>query len=114
MKQMTPFPLASHASIQGTTIRLCTGTGEGPMPLAAIDAALVAAGVADHNLIRLSSVIPPSDHGQLERDPLDTLDAVRRSRAAQHGSIKTVIESRTRAGKPVCALVAAVYGSEPW
>ena len=35
------------------------GTGEGPTPLAAFDEALLAAGVENYNLIRLSSVIPP-------------------------------------------------------
>jgi len=35
------------------------GTGEGPTPLAAFDKALLAAGVENYNLIRLSSVIPP-------------------------------------------------------
>jgi arginine decarboxylase len=49
----------SHAD-PGMTIRLCSGTGDGPTPLAAFDAALMDAGVADHNLICLSSVIPPS------------------------------------------------------
>jgi arginine decarboxylase len=174
MKQMTPrqLPTASRAAMQGMTIGLCTGTGEGPTPLAAFDAALVDAGVADHNLICLSSVIPPravivhdryrmpaSDYGRrlyvvmsqmrqcepgqaahagigwmqdesdgrglfvelhdgdrsrLERDLLATLDSMRRSRATRYGAIKTVIESRTCSGPPVCALVAAVYGSEPW
>ena len=174
MKQTIPhqLPIASRAAMQGMTITLCTGTGDGPTPLAAFDAALVDAGVADHNLIYLSSVIPPSavivrdryrmptteygrrlyvvmsqmrqdepgqtahagigwmqdesdgrglfvelhggDHGRLERDLSDTLNAMRRSRPTQYGSIKTVIESRTCSGKPVCALVAAVYGAEPW
>jgi arginine decarboxylase len=40
-------------------IHLTTGTGEGPTALAAFDAALIDAGVANHNLIYLSSVIPP-------------------------------------------------------
>ena len=174
MKQMTPrqLQIVARAVMPGMTITLCTGTGEGPTPLAAFDAALVDAGVADHNLICLSSVIPPnavivrdryrmpesdygrrlyvvmsqmrqdepgqaahagigwmqdesdgrglfvelhgSDHSRLERDLFDTLNSMRRSRATQYGSIKTVIESRTCSGKPVCALVAAVYGCEPW
>jgi arginine decarboxylase len=54
------------------------------------------------------------DRTQLERDLFATLDSMRRSRAIQYGPIKTVIESRICSGKPVCALVAAVYGSEPW
>jgi arginine decarboxylase len=36
-----------------------SGVGSGPTRLAAFDAALRGAGVADFNLIRLSSVIPP-------------------------------------------------------
>jgi arginine decarboxylase len=39
-------------------IQVTTGTGEGPTPLAAFDAALLDAGVANYNLICLSSVIP--------------------------------------------------------
>ena len=40
-------------------IRITGGVGSGPTPLGALDAALFAAGVANHNLIHLSSVIPP-------------------------------------------------------
>jgi arginine decarboxylase len=154
------------------TITLCTGTGEGPTALAAFDAALADAGVADHNLIYLSSVIPPSavivrdryrmrpvdygrrlytvmsqmrqcepgreahagiawmqndedgrglfvelhdgDRDRLERDLVATLESMRTVRATRYGPIKSVIESRTCSGQPVCALVAAVYGAEPW
>jgi arginine decarboxylase len=39
-------------------ITITTGTGQGPTSLAAFDAALRAAGVANYNLIYLSSVIP--------------------------------------------------------
>lgn len=40
-------------------IPVVAGVGAGPTELAAFDAALVDAGIADRNLIRLSSVIPP-------------------------------------------------------
>ncbi len=40
-------------------IIISSGTGEGPTPSAAFDAALVEAGVSNYNLLRLSSVIPP-------------------------------------------------------
>lgn len=43
----------------GLRIPVVSGIGTGPTKLAAFDAALVATGVADRNLIRLSSVIPP-------------------------------------------------------
>lgn len=41
-------------------IYLSTGIGEGPTKLAAFDSALNNAGIANYNLIRLSSVIPPN------------------------------------------------------
>lgn len=40
-------------------IHVATGTGVGPTPLSAFDAALIAAGLENYNLIYLSSVIPP-------------------------------------------------------
>ncbi|HEY1644757.1 MAG TPA: pyruvoyl-dependent arginine decarboxylase, partial [Candidatus Saccharimonadales bacterium] len=40
-------------------INITTGTGVGPTELAAFDNALVNAGIANFNLIYLSSVIPP-------------------------------------------------------
>jgi arginine decarboxylase len=43
----------------GLTIKVSRGTGTGSTRLAAFDAALRSAGVADFNLVRLSSVIPP-------------------------------------------------------
>lgn len=39
-------------------ITVTNGVGEGPTPLAAFDAALLEAGLANYNLIYLSSVIP--------------------------------------------------------
>ncbi|MFB6201978.1 MAG: pyruvoyl-dependent arginine decarboxylase [Halorhabdus sp.] len=39
------------------TIRIVTGSGHGPTPTAAYDAALAAAGVHNYNLVTLSSVI---------------------------------------------------------
>lgn len=60
-------------------IRISRGEGDGPTPLAAFDAGLLSAGLANFNLVRLSSVIPgnarvevvgpqeqiPGDHGDL-------------------------------------------------
>lgn len=40
-------------------IQVAAGTGAGPTKLAAFDAALNQAGVANYNLIRLSSIVPP-------------------------------------------------------
>lgn len=40
-------------------IQLSAGVGSGPTKLAAFDSALQAAGIANYNIIRLSSIIPP-------------------------------------------------------
>ena len=53
-------PAASLSSMDALNFHLATGTGEGPTPLAAFDAALMDAGVANYNLLCLSSVIPPN------------------------------------------------------
>lgn len=45
-------------------IQVASGTGKGPTALAAFDAALREAGVANTNLLALSSVIPP--HAKVE------------------------------------------------
>jgi len=57
---------------QPLTIRVSAGTGTGRTTLAAFDAALVAAGVGDFNLVRLSSVVPPGSE-VLEVDGRDQL-----------------------------------------
>jgi arginine decarboxylase len=41
-------------------IHLVSGIGSGPTTLAAFDAALNDAGIANYNILRLSSVIPPA------------------------------------------------------
>lgn len=43
---------------QPLVIRVSSGSGKGRTTMAAFDSALRSAGVADHNLIRLSSIIP--------------------------------------------------------
>ena len=73
------------------TIRVSTGTGTGRTTLAAFDAALVAAGVGDFNLVRLSSVIPPGSR-VLEVDGPDQLpgdhgDALYCVHAEAHASL---------------------------
>ena len=45
-------------SARVSTIRVSAGSGSGRTTMAAFDSALRSAGVADHNLIRLSSIIP--------------------------------------------------------
>lgn len=61
---MTPDVTMQNASATANeatetlAIRVTAGSGTGRTTMAAFDAALRAAGVADHNLIRLSSIIP--------------------------------------------------------
>lgn len=50
---------AANLPHPGLEIPLVAGSGTGPTKLAAFDAALRGIGVANYNLIRLSSVIPP-------------------------------------------------------
>jgi arginine decarboxylase len=153
-------------------IYISTGIGEGPTPLAAFDSALLAAGVANYNLLCLSSVIPPnarivrtprttapdeygrrlyvvlsqmrqhrrgrhahagigwmqdeatgcglfvelhdSDRARLRRALHVTLEAMRTGRDMTYGPVQTEIASAQCFDRPVCALVVAVYSSEPW
>src|SRR5579864_7738658 len=53
-------------------IQIATGTGTGPTKLAAFDAALQAAGAANFNLIRLSSIIPPDSKVQALDGPVNS------------------------------------------
>lgn len=75
---------------------LCAGHSEGYSPLNAFDQALIAAGVGDTNLVRLSSILPP-DCRQVEPFELPP------------GSLVPVayssIESST-VGELICAAVA--------
>lgn len=54
-------------------IKITTGIGTGPTNLAAFDSALNHAGVANYNIIRLSSVIPPKSIVKLTSPPLEKL-----------------------------------------
>ena len=53
-----PSPPHDRAGLTRLVIRVSGGAGTGPTRLAAFDSALHAAGVADYNIVRLSSVIP--------------------------------------------------------
>lgn len=54
-------------------IKLGTGIGSGPTTLSAFDAALNNAGVANYNILRLSSVIPPNTKIEIADKPLTKL-----------------------------------------
>jgi arginine decarboxylase len=53
-------------------IRITSGTGTGPTKLSAFDAALDAAGIANYNLLQLSSVIPANSEIIHGKGPLGT------------------------------------------
>jgi len=53
------MPDVARAKTRTRTIEISVGTGTGPTELAAFDGALRSAGIANFNLIRLSSVVPP-------------------------------------------------------
>lgn len=54
-------------------INVVSGLGTGPTKLAAFDSALNHAGIANYNLIKLSSVIPPASKIKLNSQPLKNL-----------------------------------------
>jgi len=153
-------------------IKITSGVGSGPTPLAAFDAALRDAGIENYNLIPLSSVIPPgaalerarpvrksseyghrlyvvmarheatqigeeawaglgwtqepesgrglfvelhgssrrSVHGAIEA----TLDSMKAARDYDYGKNESEIVGGVCEGEPLCALVIAVYASQPW
>jgi len=154
-------------------ITITKGTGTGDTKIAAFDAALFEAGIANYNLIRLSSIIPPGSsieiskyvtppdefghklyivyasevqnelgkeawagigwtiakdgskkglftehegHSEQEVNNLiaETLTCMTQYRPEEYGEIHQEITGITCTGKPVCALVAAVYSSEGW
>lgn len=154
-------------------ITITKGTGTGDTKIAAFDAALFEAGIANYNLIRLSSIIPtgskleigkfttPPDefghklyivyaseiqveagkeawagvgwtlaedgsgkglftehegHSEQEVTNLinETLTNMLSYRPGTYGAIGHEVAGIECVGKPVCALVAAVYKSEGW
>jgi arginine decarboxylase len=80
---MTPKPFGP--------IVLAPGRGRGPTPLAAFDSALLDAGVANYNLICLSSVIPPGSRIVRERW---------RTPAHEYGRRLYVVMSQMRESRP--------------
>jgi arginine decarboxylase len=60
MTTLQTISIPAARRVRTRTIEIACGTGTGPNTLAAFDGALRATGIANFNLIRLSSVIPPS------------------------------------------------------
>ena len=80
-------------------IHLSSGSGEGPTELAAFDAALVDAGVANYNLLCLSSVIPP--RAEVVRRP-------HRTPPEDYGRRLYVVMSQMRESRPGHAAHAGI------
>jgi pyruvoyl-dependent arginine decarboxylase len=80
----------STSDLPGLDISIRTGAGEGRTPLSAFDAALQAAGVADFNLVTLSSVIPP---GSKLRHVSNTLPG-------GHGDLLFCVRAEAHADEP--------------
>jgi arginine decarboxylase len=74
MNTLADFPRSTRATQRALRINMNVGVGDGPTPLAAFDAALMDAGVANYNLLCLSSVIPTHAqvvHGRHATPPED-------------------------------------------
>ena len=152
-------------------IKVTYGKGNAKTKLAAFDNALYNAGIADYNLITLSSIIPPdskviveklcknnkdigsklyvvltkcievslnkvactglgwvtredgsgifveefgSNEAEVKKIIKNSLESVIKYREGNYSPINYKIESIKCVGKPVCAIVAAVYKSEKW
>jgi arginine decarboxylase len=81
-------------------IPTCTGAGSGPTNLAAFDAALRDAGIANFNLLVLSSVIPPASLVTSDRQSIDPS-----RRVGEWGDRLYVVMAEHRADTP---------GEEAW
>lgn len=85
-----------------------SGTGSGPTKLAAFDAALVDAGIANHNLIYLSSVVPPDSKIIVE-------NKLHASKLGNWGDRLYVVMSELRVSEPnaeACAGLGWVQGKD--
>lgn len=71
--RVSPVERPSIRDDVGLDLRVTTGVGEGPNELAAFDAALFRAGIANFNLIYLSSVIPAGS--RIKRSKVDLRNA---------------------------------------
>ncbi len=155
-------------------IDIAKGTGTASTTLAAFDAALYDTGIANFNLVRLSSVIPPSTELRIHDDKVPTvagewgdklyvvmadyrsstpeeeawagigwvvdassgkglfvehegasesyvresinqsLQELMTTRGVDFGEISMVVQGVKCHSTPVCAMVVAVYQSDPW
>ena len=99
MATVAPARRRSRRPTPVLRIAIAAGVGEGPTALGAFDAALVDAGVANYNLIPLSSVIPPRAALVRERH---------HARAADYGRRLYVVMSQMREERPGHAAHAGI------
>lgn len=85
-----PQDLGSSSDAVGLDITIRTGSGSGRTPLSAFDEALQAAGVADFNLVTLSSVIPPASRLRHVNDTLP----------GGHGDLLFCVRAEAHADQP--------------
>lgn len=167
-------PATIPQAVGRLTICLTTGIGTGPTTLAAFDGALRQAGIANFNLLRLSSVIPTGatmqrpvsppivpaggwgdrlyvvmaemrvdtpdleawagigwvrddatgrglfveheghSREEVEGDIQASLGALVAGRPQSFGPPEMVVAGTPYLGEPTCAMVAAIYESDPW
>ncbi len=81
-------------------IPIVAGVGRGSTLLSAFDAALHACGIANYNLIPLSSVIPPGS----EVAPVDRFSA----EDDEHGHRLYVVKAEARSNQPGLAIAAGI------
>ena len=89
--KMDDLPARPLPTQRALTIHLSSSTGEGPTPLAAFDAALWHASVANYNLLCLSSVIPPNAR---------IVRAWHRAQPDDHGRRLYVVKASRRPSQP--------------
>lgn len=70
-----PSPRGAVRPTRSLTISVRSGTGTGSTPLSAFDSALRAAGVANRNLVYLSSVIPAGSDIRADIEPTEAMGA---------------------------------------
>lgn len=159
-------------------IHLASGIGTGPTTLAAFDSALNITGIANYNILRLSSVVPPNtdikihptgsavpheimpggwgdrlyvvmaeqrvdtpnveawagigwvqeagskkglfvehegtSEQAVRRDIEDSLNALMTTRGIDFGPMQMEVTGGVCTGKPICAMVVAVYQASDW
>ncbi len=94
-----------HSLPRPTTFMLCAGSSEGETELTAFDGALLKAGIANVNLLRVSSILPPGakHHEKLDIPPGSLVPTA-------YGSITSDVPGQTISACIGVGLSADTYG----